>query len=112
MVRLWVSVVWRESPQTIFRATNPDAPLPLDRLTTYPFAPRRNVLISLRTQTECLVILELVQCGHQCVCNRVTDVFGCLRLCGHPLTERILCDIVSKTFTKCVEFANLTLVQS
>ena len=33
--------------------------------------------ISLGAQIECFVILELVQCGNQCVCNRVTDVFGC-----------------------------------
>jgi hypothetical protein len=72
----------------------------------------RSTQVSLGAQTEGLVILELVQCGDECVCNRVTDVFGCLRLSGHPLTECVLCDVVTDTLAKCVEFANLTLGQS
>jgi len=46
--------------------------------------------ISLRTQTEVLVILELVQCSNQCVCNRVTDVFGCLGLTGSRTSLGVL----------------------
>ena len=59
--------------------------------------------VTLISQLETLVIVEVRECGDKCICDRVTDFLGGLRLGFHPLTECNISDVVSKTFAKCIE---------
>ena len=57
-------------------------------------------------------MVEVRKCGHQCFCDRVTDFLGGLGLGFYPLTECDICDIVTNALAECVEFADLTFIQS
>jgi hypothetical protein len=74
--------------------------------------PRTAYDVPIPSQTDILVIPEVRECCDECLSDRVTDFLGGLGLVHHPLSKRIITNIVSDTLAESIEFANLTFCQS